>query len=185
MRALVASLAILFCLPVCAAEPSKPATKLTCHIRGLEGDPSGNVKKGTVKVLWESHVTTVVGRAAPFRSGHDNEVLGTEETLFAGTWVTVTPTSASDGKVVARVALEMTKLDETLASSSGKVVRSVGTFEYGKPVKIGGQEIENGKQFWIEVTLDEVVPAAPIVTPTVVPAILHRTEPLPKKKVSP
>lgn len=192
MRMLMASLALLFCLPVWAAEPTKTATKVFCHIRGLEGDPSGSIEKGTIKVLWEPHVATVVGEKVSYGSGSDNEVPGTTQTLYGGVWVTVKPTQADKGKVTARIDLEMTRLDdtdqETFLSSSGRVVRAVGMFAWGKPVKIVGQEKINGKQFWIEVTFEDMETVAPIVTPkeaTIVPANLQRAGSPPKRKVSP
>src|SRR5436189_5179201 len=74
MRMLPAGLALLFCFPLCAAEPTKTAKHLFCHVRGLEGDPSGSIEKGTIKVLWEPHLATVIGEEVSYGSGGDNDV---------------------------------------------------------------------------------------------------------------
>jgi hypothetical protein len=192
MRMFLASLALLFCVPLGAAEPTTNAKKVLCHIRGLEGDPSGSIEKGTIKVLWEPHLATVIGEEVSYGSGSDNEVPGTAQTLYGGVWVSIKPTHANQGKVTARIALEMTRLDDTdrqsFLTSSGRLVRAVGTFAWGKPVKIVGQEKINGKQFWIEVTFEEPQTGAPISVPKkpdIVPATLQRDVRLPKKKTSP
>jgi len=188
MRALLIALAVLVASPVCAAEPQKAAKKLVCHIRGLEGDPAGSVEKGTVRALWEPHIATVQGEEAVYGAGGDNEVPGTSETIYGGVWVSITPTRVEKGKVTARIALEMTRLDDTdhesFVTSSGRVVRAVGTFDCGKPVKLVGQEKINGKQFWIEVTIEELGTVAPKAS-AVVPASLLRAVAPPKLKPSP
>jgi hypothetical protein len=142
-----------------AAEPPARAElkPVNCQIRILEGTPKGTLESGTLKVLAEPTLVTLETREAVFVVGGEVEIPGTDEKLPFGTTLKFTPGKIDQGSVFARISLEVVQLadveDKSYAASSGSVVRAVGTFPCGKPIRIVARELGDGKQLWAEITL--------------------------------
>jgi hypothetical protein len=130
-------------------------------LRICEGDPSGSVEKGTLKVISSPAMITNGLRPARLQVGGELEVPGDDDArLDFGIIVDFTPQGIADGKIRAKIDCEVTEPmkdgNGEQVGVSGRVLRTSGLFTPGKTVKLTSSRDGKGSSTWVEVTLDIV-----------------------------
>jgi hypothetical protein len=141
-----------------------PAKQLAITLHVCSGDPLGNEKQGTLKVLAEPHLVTFENKTASFFSGSEFVVPGGAtgiRFMEIGHKVVIKPGAVKDGAV---------HLDITYTSSTAEdptperlrirteSARTIGTYKFGEVIKLPIGPRSADQQEWIEVIVDEVKP---------------------------
>jgi len=163
----VNSLLLLATLPLLPAGPpvdaSSPPPQKVLEIRMhiYRGDPLGSREAGTLKVLAEPTLRTLIGQTFEFISGGEVVIEGIPESLTyvpSGTNVRGTVARRKDGRWFLDLALEITlpverSPDSTRVEKQGtRIFRPIAL---GEVVKVRASKSAEQEQIWLELTVSE------------------------------
>lgn len=162
MKPYLACLALLFAVPVVAAEPTEAGKQLLIKVQVKSGDPNGSVEAGTLKILSAPQIVTVENRQAQLMVGGQvplvDEPSRDEDYAPIGLRVDIRPGKIDDGKVRLNFKLEnsheVAVNGQPTRTIESRSVQTVLVAKLGEKLKLGGLT-QNNEQQWIEVTVEE------------------------------
>jgi|SRR6516162_5681397 hypothetical protein len=141
-----------------------PAKRLAIKLRVCSGDPLGNEKQSTVKVLAEPHLVTFENKKASFFSGSEFVVPGGAagiRFMEIGHKVEIKPGAVNGGVVHLDITFTSTTADDPTPerlSLRTESARTIGVYKLGEVIKLPLAPRPADQQEWIEVIVDEVKP---------------------------